>query len=361
MSGLLPFPRDGTVLPRALDGRRYAGGSGRPAGSVPERRRRAVPRPRSRGDSAFDVSELAIRPSTAPPAARVTGCFGFDFRFLSEEYPARLGSPFNDALRRRSSTTRRRGATVWRRRSGAQQLRLAPRRPAGDRSSPPGPATMSPAEAAGTPYGAATALLHAQMLRCRHAERHARRSTCRSSTTATTSTTARSSSTISACTAAAQSVCPRGRHVARPGRRDHGPDDRGHRRHADADAHGHGGNARRRGTVTVRIYAGPSGGGLARADAARRALGQHVVRRRGRSRARPVHRPGHADQRPGHQRRQRADDLHGAAARGSRDSRARARASSRPPETATATASPTTRTRRTARCRRSPARRSMPA
>ena len=87
--------------------------------------------PRSRGDSAFDVSSPAISVQPAPPAARRHGLLRFDFRFLSEEYPARLGSPFNDALRRRGRQRDARGRAGRRPRS--RRPTTSPRSPAASR------------------------------------------------------------------------------------------------------------------------------------------------------------------------------------------------------------------------------------
>jgi hypothetical protein len=87
-------------------------------------------------------------------------CLSFDFRFLSEEYPTRLGSPFNDAF------VAELDATTWTTSGSAisapGNFAVLPNgQPVTIKST--GAATMSPAEAAGTPYGAATTLLHAQI------------------------------------------------------------------------------------------------------------------------------------------------------------------------------------------------------
>ena len=300
----MPFPRDGTSYLVLSTGDATQADQADQPGAFPSFDYLGAT-PRSRGDSAFDVSSFDLTFNSAA-GGPVTGCFGFDFRFLSEEYPTRLDSPFTDTLRGRS---RQRDGVErgWRRDPGARQLRLAPRRPAGDRQVHRGghdvarrggghPVRRShrPAacpDAAGQPSDARLppVALRSRRPRLRQCGLH------------------RQSQPDPA-----QRLHARG-HVSRSGRRDHGPDDRHHRRHPDADAHGHGHRAGHGDGADLR---GTSGGGLARPDAARRALGQFVVRRRERSRARPIHRPGHADHRPRHRWRQRAVDLHGAAAPG---------------------------------------------
>ena len=113
--------------------------------------------------------------------------------------------------------------------------------------------------------------------------------------------------------------------------------------------------------MTARIYAGPLAAGAPVQTLAGIARRQTVVGAHGAARARPVHRAGHAGQRPG---------INGVSAPTTFTVVAAAPVASQPgggssqqqtPGDRTATGSPTTRTRRTARCRRSPARRSTPA
>ena len=217
---------------------------------------------------------------------------------------------------------------------------------------------MSPAEAAGTPYGAATPVLRAQVPRAGDDEH----------TAAILSlfdhgdgrTTARSSSTTAAHDAARH--VHHGADVARSGRRDHRADGRRHRRDADADAHRYGRQRGRRApTVAVRIYSGAARGRRAGADAGGAAHRQHLVGAGRRTRAGPVHGAGHAGQRSGINGVSAPTTFTVAARRRPGQPAGGGSSSSRPPATATATASPTTRTRRTARCRRSPARRSTRA
>jgi hypothetical protein len=117
-----------------------------------------VTTPVNRGDTARDVTVLQV-PFTAPtvPAGSVS-CLAFDFRFLSEEYPDFIDSPFNDAFIAEldGTTWTTSGSEI----SAPNNFALDGNRPVTIKSS--GPRSMSPAEAAGTPYGGATAPLHAQ-------------------------------------------------------------------------------------------------------------------------------------------------------------------------------------------------------
>ena len=112
--------------------------------------------------SAFDETILRI-PFTVGPAgaAALPGCLSFDFRFLSEEYPTRLASPFTDTFIAELA-----GQPNW---TAPDSTITAPNNFATVNGQPltiksTGPATLAPSEAAGTPYGAATALLHVQAL-----------------------------------------------------------------------------------------------------------------------------------------------------------------------------------------------------
>jgi hypothetical protein len=115
-----------------------------------------------RGDTALDVSTLQI-PITVPAAG--PNCVSFDFRFLSEEYPVYIHSQYNDAFI--AELVPGTGASTWTT-SGATITGLqnnfatdANGQPVTIKST--GPTSMSPAEAAGTPYGGATAPLQARM------------------------------------------------------------------------------------------------------------------------------------------------------------------------------------------------------
>jgi hypothetical protein len=114
-----------------------------------------------RGDTALDVSTLQI-PLTVPAGG--PNCVSFDFRFLSEEYPVYIHSQFNDAFI--AELVPGTGASTWTT-SGATITGLqnnfatdANGQPVTIKST--GPTSMSPAEAAGTPYGGATAPLQAR-------------------------------------------------------------------------------------------------------------------------------------------------------------------------------------------------------
>jgi hypothetical protein len=115
----------------------------------------AVTQP-NRGNTALDVSTLQI-PFTVPTGSN---CASFDFRFLSEEYPDFITSQYNDAFIAELD------GTDWTT-DGAVITGLG-RNFATDANGLPvtikstGPTSMSPAEAAGTPYGGATAPLRAR-------------------------------------------------------------------------------------------------------------------------------------------------------------------------------------------------------
>jgi hypothetical protein len=120
-----------------------------------------------RGSAARDLTVLQIpfvSPQGAAGGAPLPACLSFDFRFLSEEYPTRLGSAFNDAFIAELDST------PWMTSGPSGSVISAPNNFAALPNGQPvtinstGLATMSPAEAAGTPYGAATVLLHAQVL-----------------------------------------------------------------------------------------------------------------------------------------------------------------------------------------------------
>ena len=110
----------------------------------------------NRGDTALDVSTLQI-PFTVPTGSN---CVSFDFRFLSEEYPDYITSQYNDAFIAEldATTWTTNGAVI----TGLQNnfATDANGQPVTIKST--GPTSMSPAEAAGTPYGGATAPLQAR-------------------------------------------------------------------------------------------------------------------------------------------------------------------------------------------------------
>jgi hypothetical protein len=98
-------------------------------------------------------------PVGGPAGGAVAACLDFDFRFLSEEYPDRLNSAYADAFIAEldgsswtTPTPQAPGITA------PMAFTFGPNLPVTIQS-----ASMSPAEAAGTPYGAATAPLQAQV------------------------------------------------------------------------------------------------------------------------------------------------------------------------------------------------------
>ncbi len=114
-----------------------------------------------RGPGAQDVTTFQ---ATFNGLAESASCLSFDYRFLSEEYPDFLDSDFNDAFIAELDTTSwttsgAAGAVI----TGLQNdFALDPNgNPVTIKST--GPTSMSPAEAAGTPYGGSTAPLHAQV------------------------------------------------------------------------------------------------------------------------------------------------------------------------------------------------------
>jgi hypothetical protein len=111
---------------------------------------------------AFDTTVLRIPFNQPGAAAPVPGCLSFDFRFLSEEYPARLGNAFNDFFVAELDSSTWNTADVGPAISAPNNFAALPNGlPVTIKST--GPATLAPSEALGTPYGAATAPLRAQV------------------------------------------------------------------------------------------------------------------------------------------------------------------------------------------------------
>jgi hypothetical protein len=110
-----------------------------------------------RGNTARDVTTFQVGFTGLTGAS----CLSFDYRFLSEEYPEFIDSQFNDAFIAELDATT--WTTLDAEISGLQNnFAFDPNgRPVTIKSA--GPTSMSPAEAAGTPYGGATAPLHAQI------------------------------------------------------------------------------------------------------------------------------------------------------------------------------------------------------
>lgn len=105
-----------------------------------------------RGDTDFDVSVLKVNVNVPPTA----NCLAVDYRFLSEEFPEFVGSPFNDAFIAEVDTTN------W---TTSGSTLSAPNDFATDTSEEGvtingvGPVAVSPAESSGTTYDAATGLV----------------------------------------------------------------------------------------------------------------------------------------------------------------------------------------------------------
>jgi hypothetical protein len=107
-----------------------------------------------RGDSDFDVTILKIDLNVPADA----NCLSIDFRFLSEEYPEYVGQAFNDAFIAEldSSTWTTAGSTI----TAPNNFAFAPGNvPVSVNAT--GTSSVSPANATGTTYDAATALLTA--------------------------------------------------------------------------------------------------------------------------------------------------------------------------------------------------------
>jgi hypothetical protein len=116
-----------------------------------------------RGDSAYDATIFRVPSFTVPAGSGLT-CLSFDFRFLSAEYPDFIDSDFNDAFIAELAPDN--GDSLWT--TKGAEITGRDHNFAFDANGLPvtikstGPRSMSPAEAAGTPYGGATAPLRAQ-------------------------------------------------------------------------------------------------------------------------------------------------------------------------------------------------------
>jgi len=115
------------------------------------------------GDSNYDTTILSLGRVSVPTGMT---CLSFNFRFLSADYPSGLTSPYNDAFIAEVAPNSS-GQSQWLA-MGTTIQKLdqdfavtSDGKPITVKST--GVATMSPAEAAGTPYAAATAPLRAQV------------------------------------------------------------------------------------------------------------------------------------------------------------------------------------------------------
>ena len=115
------------------------------------------------GDSNYDTTIVSLGRVTVPTGMT---CLSFNFRFLSADYPSGMTSPYNDAFIAEIAPNSS-GQSQWVA-MGTTIQKLdqdfavtSDGKPITVKST--GVATMSPAEAAGTPYAAATAPLRAQV------------------------------------------------------------------------------------------------------------------------------------------------------------------------------------------------------
>jgi hypothetical protein len=156
-----PFPRDGSTYLVLSTGNATLADQPDQAGTYPSVDDLGG-QIRGRGAGALDVTVMQVifpHPVGGASGGLIAGCLDFDFRFLSEEYPSRLGSAYNDAfvaeLDGSSWTT---PASLAPGITAPDAFTFGPNKPVTINS-----ASMSPAEAAGTPYGAATAPLQGQV------------------------------------------------------------------------------------------------------------------------------------------------------------------------------------------------------
>jgi hypothetical protein len=151
-----PYPADGPTYAVLSTGDAAQSDQPEQAGAFPDNNDGGETAPAGRGDTARDATVLAI-PIVVPAGAN---CLSFDFRFFSEEYPTFVGSSFNDAFIAEldASTWTTAGSTI----TGLENdFALDPDgRPVTINST--GQSRMSAADAAGTPFGGASAPLRAK-------------------------------------------------------------------------------------------------------------------------------------------------------------------------------------------------------
>ena len=155
-SAIAPYPADGPTYAVLSTGDAAQADQPDQAGAFPDNDDGGTTAPAGRGDTARDTTVLAI-PIVVPAGAN---CLSFDFRFFSEEYPTFVGSSFNDAFIAEldASTWTTAGSTI----AGLENdFALDPDgRPVTINST--GQSRMSAADAAGTPFGGASAPLRAK-------------------------------------------------------------------------------------------------------------------------------------------------------------------------------------------------------
>ena len=151
-----PYPADGPTYAVLSTGNAAQADQPDQAGTFPDTSNGGTAAPPGRGDTARDVTVLAI-PIDVPAG---DNCLSFDFRFFSEEYPNFVGSTFNDAFIAEldASTWTTAGSAI----TGLENdFALDPDgRPVTINST--GQSRMSAADAAGTPFGGASAPLRAK-------------------------------------------------------------------------------------------------------------------------------------------------------------------------------------------------------
>jgi hypothetical protein len=157
---LLAFPRDGLTFLVLSTGDAVQADQPDQSGAFPSVDDLGQPF-RGRGANAFDTTVLGIPFILPGAAAPMPGCLSFDFRFLSEEYPSLVGNAFNDFFVAELDTTSWNTSDTGPEVSAPNNFASLNGQPITINST--GPATMAPSEALGTPYGAATAPLHAQV------------------------------------------------------------------------------------------------------------------------------------------------------------------------------------------------------
>ena len=155
-TAIAPYPADGPTYAVLSTGNAAQADQPDQAGAFPDNPDGGETAPDGRGDTARDVTVLAI-PIVVPAGAN---CLSFDFRFFSEEYPTFVGSSFNDAFIAEldASTWTTAGSTI----TGLENdFALDPDgHPVTINST--GQSRMTAADAAGTPFGGASAPLRAK-------------------------------------------------------------------------------------------------------------------------------------------------------------------------------------------------------
>jgi hypothetical protein len=152
---IAPFPADGPTYAVLSTGDAALSDQPDQAGIFASADDGSATAPAGRGDTARDVTVLAI-PINVPTGAN---CLSFDFRFLSEEYPDFLDSQFNDAFIAEidNSTWVSSGSVI-----GGLENDFALDATGAPLTVHSAQAGLSAPNAAGTPYGGASAPLRAK-------------------------------------------------------------------------------------------------------------------------------------------------------------------------------------------------------